>query len=69
MGVRAETAENMLIGQAPTDALLEQAAKAVVDVCDPSEGLMGSVEYKTAMAVEMTRRSLSDAVKMAGGNS
>jgi carbon-monoxide dehydrogenase medium subunit len=65
---RAEAAENILIGNAPSEALIDQAAKAVADACDPSDGLAGDAQYQTAMAVELSRRSLRDAVKMAGGS-
>lgn len=64
---RAEEAEKLLVGNAPSEALIDQAAKAVADACDPSDGLAGDEQYQTAMAVELTRRSLRDAVTMAGG--
>lgn len=65
--IRAEAAEQLLMGQAPSLELIQKAASAAMEVCDPAEDLSGDVEYKTAMAGEMTRRSLMDAVKRAGG--
>lgn len=62
MALRAEEAENILRGQVITEALIEDAAKKVMDVCDPAEDLRGDIEYKTNMAAEMARRSIRDAL-------
>lgn len=56
--LRARDAEAALIGQSLTDATLDAVVKAVRSVCDPAEDLRGNVEYKTAMAAEMTRRAI-----------
>ncbi|PKO42581.1 MAG: carbon monoxide dehydrogenase [Betaproteobacteria bacterium HGW-Betaproteobacteria-3] len=56
--LRARDAEAALIGQSLTDATLDAVVKAVRGVCDPAEDLRGNVEYKTAMAAEMTRRAI-----------
>jgi len=66
--LRATDAEAVLVGQAITDALIEQAAAKVMEICDPPEDLRGDVEYKTHMGGEMTRRAIRDAIKRAGGN-
>ena len=65
--LRAEEAERLLLGQSPDQALLQSAAEAAMAVCDPVADLSGDVQYKTAMAGEMTRRSLTDALNRAGG--
>ena len=65
---RAEAAEKVLRGQNTKgidDALVEKAAGEVVPSCEPVEDLRGDIEYKTAMAVEMTRRSIRDALARA----
>ena len=67
MALRAPEAEQMLLEQSPDQALLNKAAEAVMQVCDPVADLSGDVRYKTAMAAEMTKRSLGDAVNRAGG--
>jgi aerobic carbon-monoxide dehydrogenase medium subunit len=56
--LRATDAEKALIGQAPTDAVLEQVADRVRAICDPAEDLRGDIEYKTAMAGAMTQRAI-----------
>ena len=65
--LRAEEAERLLLGQSPDQALLHKAAEAAMAVCEPVADLSGDVQYKTAMAGEMTRRSLRDALNRAGG--
>ena len=65
--LRAEEAERLLLGQSPDQALLHKAAEAAMAVCEPVADLSGDVQYKTAMAGEMTRRSLTDALNRAGG--
>jgi carbon-monoxide dehydrogenase medium subunit len=59
--LRAREAEAALIGQAISTASLDAAVAAVRAVCDPAEDLRGDVEYKTAMAGEMTRRAIQAA--------
>lgn len=66
--LRATDAETVLVGQAITDALIEQAAAKAMEICDPSEDLRGDAEYKTHMGGEMTRRAIRDAIERAGGN-
>ena len=65
--LRAEAAERLLLGQSPDQALLQKAAEAAMAICEPVADLSGDVQYKTAMAGEMTRRSLTDALNRAGG--
>ena len=65
--LRAEAAEQLLLGQSPDQALLHKAAEAAMAICEPVADLSGDVQYKTAMAGEMTRRSLTDALNRAGG--
>lgn len=65
--LRAEQAEQVLLGQSPDQALLNKAAEAAMAVCDPVADLSGDARYKTAMAGEMTKRSLRDALDRAGG--
>ena len=56
--LRATAAEAALVGQALSDATINQAADAVRAICDPAEDLRGDVEYKTAMAAEMCKRAI-----------
>ena len=66
MAIRAGAAEDLLRGQEIDEALIERAAEAVMQACDPAEDLRGDIEYKTHMAAEMTRRSIRDALTRAG---
>jgi len=56
--LRASAAEAALVGKPVDDATLAAVGKAVRAVCDPAEDLRGDVEYKTAMAGEMTVRAV-----------
>jgi carbon-monoxide dehydrogenase medium subunit len=56
--LRASEAEAALMGKPLTDASIDAAVHAVRAACDPAEDLRGDVEYKTAMAGEMTRRAI-----------
>lgn len=60
--LRAMEAEQIMIGQELSTALLHRVADSVRSICDPAEDLRGDAEYKTAMAGEMTRRAIAAAV-------
>jgi carbon-monoxide dehydrogenase medium subunit len=59
--LRAEAAEQAVIGKALTPATLQAAADAATAICDPAEDLRGDIEYKTAMAGQMVKRALTQA--------
>ncbi len=59
--LRAEAAEQSLLGQALTPSTLQVAADAATAICEPAEDLRGDAEYKTAMAGQMVKRALSKA--------
>ena len=59
--VRATDAEQALLGKPLDEAAIDEAARLAMGACDPVEDLRGDVEYKTAMAGEMTRRALATA--------
>jgi aerobic carbon-monoxide dehydrogenase medium subunit len=63
--LRASGAEQHLRGSAFDDAAVNEAAQLAMSICEPVEDLRGSVEYKIAMAGEMTRRALHTAAKRA----
>jgi carbon-monoxide dehydrogenase medium subunit len=56
--LRATAAESALMGKSLNAATLDAVVKAVRAACDPAEDLRGDVEYKTAMAGEMTKRAI-----------
>jgi aerobic carbon-monoxide dehydrogenase medium subunit len=56
--LRARTAEAALVGKPLNDTTLAEAGKLVRAQCAPAEDLRGDIEYKTAMAGEMTIRAI-----------
>ncbi|MCC6177648.1 MAG: xanthine dehydrogenase family protein subunit M [Chloroflexi bacterium] len=66
--VRAQAVEGTLQGETPRGAVLEAAARRVVDAIDPPSDVHGSAAYRRKMAVVMTRRALALAAERAGGN-
>ncbi len=56
--LRAHAAEAALVGKPVTDATLDAVGKLVRAQCAPAEDLRGDIEYKTAMAGEMTQRAI-----------
>jgi carbon-monoxide dehydrogenase medium subunit len=63
--VRARAVESALVGNAPDDELIREAAALVVDEVDPIPDARGSAEYKREMAAVFVRRALTDAFAMA----
>ena len=61
----ASDAEAILVGDAPSEALFRQAGAAVAAQSDPGGDVRGPVEYKRAMAAEMTLRATRTAVQRA----
>lgn len=56
--LRATDAEQSLLGKPLDEAAIDAAARLAMSICEPAEDLRGDIEYKTAMAGEMTRRAL-----------
>jgi aerobic carbon-monoxide dehydrogenase medium subunit len=61
----ATDAEAVLVGNAPSDALFRQAGLAAGAQSRPAGDVRGPVEYKRAMAAEMTLRALRRATERA----
>ena len=59
--LRATKAEAALRGKKLDDASIVEAARLAMSICAPTADQRGDVEYKTAMAGEMTVRALSTA--------
>ncbi len=55
--LRATDAEQSLRGKPLDEAAIDEAAQLAMSICEPAEDLRGDIEYKTAMAGEMTRRA------------
>jgi carbon-monoxide dehydrogenase medium subunit len=65
--LRAHEAEQLLVGQAATPALLDQAADAVRSAAQPFADARGSVEYKRHLAGVLFRRTFAAALDRACG--
>jgi carbon-monoxide dehydrogenase medium subunit len=64
----ATDAEALLAGNAPSDDLFRQAGAAVAAQSSPAGDVRGPVEYKRAMAAELTLRALRTATERALAN-
>jgi aerobic carbon-monoxide dehydrogenase medium subunit len=56
--VRATAAEDLLVGEAPSTELFEEAARRATDDLDPPADLHGSAEYRKKVAATLVRRGL-----------
>jgi len=61
MALRANDAEQALLGQPLSDAAIDAAAAAAMAITDPAEDLRGDRDYKTAMTGQMVRRAIRNA--------
>jgi carbon-monoxide dehydrogenase medium subunit len=64
--LRAEAAEQALLGKALSESTIQDAMEKAKAICEPAEDLRGDVEYKTAMTGEMLRRALMRAAERCG---
>jgi carbon-monoxide dehydrogenase medium subunit len=64
--LKARAAEDSMRGQAITEASISRAAELAMSISDPAADQRGDVEYKKAMAGEMTQRALRMARSRAG---
>jgi carbon-monoxide dehydrogenase medium subunit len=60
--LRAQAAEESLLGKPLNEATIAEASRLAMSICEPVEDQRGDVEYKTAMAGEMTGRALRTAL-------
>ncbi|MDD5007389.1 MAG: xanthine dehydrogenase family protein subunit M [Syntrophorhabdaceae bacterium] len=64
--VRAFKAEQLLIGNSVTEALLEEVGRAAADECKPISDIRGSEEYRRDMVRVFTKRALRKALHLPG---
>jgi aerobic carbon-monoxide dehydrogenase medium subunit len=64
--VRAAEAEDLLVGERPSTALFEEAARRATAEIDPPADLHGSSEYRKKVAATLVRRGLQAAADNAG---
>jgi len=63
--MRASRSEEVLLGQQPSEELIERAAQYASEDCNPSEDLRGDEEYKRHLVKVLTRRMLKLAIDRA----
>jgi len=63
--IHAVSAEKTLIGEKPTDKLIERAANLASQDCSPIDDIRGSAQYRCAMVEVLTKRTLTAALKQA----
>jgi aerobic carbon-monoxide dehydrogenase medium subunit len=59
--VRATAAEDLLVGEAPSAGLFDEAARRATEDIDPPADLHGSAEYRKKVAATLVRRGLQAA--------
>ena len=59
--VRATAAEDLLVGEAPSAELFDEAARLATEDLDPPADLHGSAEYRKKVAATLVRRGLQAA--------
>jgi carbon-monoxide dehydrogenase medium subunit len=64
--MQIERAEQMMIGQAPTEELFAQAGSCASQDCSPSADGRGPVDYKRHVAGVLSKRALVKAAQRAG---
>ena len=66
--MRVNTAEALLIGQAPGEAAFDAAAQVAGQEIDPSNDIHATAEYRRAVAATLTRRALRAAMEKLKAN-
>jgi carbon-monoxide dehydrogenase medium subunit len=66
--IRAGAAEEALVGQAPSDALLGEAANRAAVATSPPSDVHGSAAFRTKLARHFTREAIRLAAQRAGGS-
>ncbi len=64
--LKVTAAEDMLVGERPSDALFAEAAQIAKSECNPSSDVRGSAEYKRDVVRVFTERSLAASAQIAG---
>ncbi|MGH8928860.1 MAG: xanthine dehydrogenase family protein subunit M, partial [Acidimicrobiia bacterium] len=65
--LKATEAEQLLVGETPSDELFAQAAEAAAAACQPSSDVRGPADFKRAVVKEYTKRALAKALAQAQG--
>ncbi len=65
--LKVTQAEQMMIGQDPSDGLFAEAADIAARTCEPESDVRGPAEYKRAVVAEYTKRGFASALAQARG--
>ena len=65
--VRARAAEDVLTGQEPTAAVLDEAADRAAAATSPPSDVHGSAEFRRKLAQHFARQALAAAIQRSGG--
>ncbi len=63
--LKVTDAEALLVGNAPSDELFAEAARAAAQACEPSSDVRGSAEFKRGVVDTFARRALANAAAAA----
>ena len=66
--LRAQSAEALLVGEKPAEALFLKAGEAARQDCTPIDDFRGAASYRKAMVGVLTKRTLDIAHRQATGN-
>jgi carbon-monoxide dehydrogenase medium subunit len=65
--LKVTEAEQMLVGEEPSDELFAEAGRIASQACDPTSDVRGSAEYKRHIVDLFTQRGLAEALATAQG--
>jgi len=65
--LKVTEAEEMMVGEEPSDELFAEAGAIAARTCDPESNVRGPAEYKRAVVAEYTRRGFGQALATARG--
>jgi len=65
--LKVTEAEDLLVGEEPSDELFAQAGQIARNACDPASDVRGSAEYKRHIVDVFTQRGLAESLAIASG--
>ncbi|HUF14363.1 MAG TPA: xanthine dehydrogenase family protein subunit M [Acidimicrobiia bacterium] len=65
--LKVREAEDLLVGESPSDELFAEAAQIARNACDPAGDVRGSADFKRHIVDVFTRRALAEALTIAQG--
>ncbi|HEX6300762.1 MAG TPA: xanthine dehydrogenase family protein subunit M [Acidimicrobiia bacterium] len=65
--LKVGAAEDVLVGETPSEELFSEAARIAAEACDPASDVRGSAEYKRHVVDVFTQRALAKSLGIAQG--